>query len=226
MFTVALLTVSAVAQVRGMSPSGASQSQGTSVAPAPNTAVRGMVPIPLRNGNVPIPGFPGPLIPEAMGIRNPFFNSNVSANGVQLGQQFHLNGFFPFAPIFWPPSFPDYTMQPAQPVPEEPKPPAPTIFERRPVVQRYADPTSTRTAQRDETHETPAQPEREQEPTLLIFKDGRRVEIGNYAIFGDAVYELSPDYRKIPLSELNLPGTVKENEARGTEFHVPGQKGG
>ena len=57
--------------------------------------------------------------------------------------------------------------------------------------------------------------------TLLIFKDGRRLEIANYAIMGTTVYVFAGDRRKIPLTELDLDATVKANEDRGTDFHVP-----
>jgi hypothetical protein len=57
--------------------------------------------------------------------------------------------------------------------------------------------------------------------TLLIFKDGRQMEVSNYAIMGTTVYVFTGDRRKIPLSELNLDATVKANEQRGTDFHVP-----
>jgi hypothetical protein len=57
--------------------------------------------------------------------------------------------------------------------------------------------------------------------TLLIFKDGRRLEIANYAIMGTTVYVFAGDRRKIPLTDLDVDATVKANEDRGTDFHVP-----
>jgi hypothetical protein len=57
--------------------------------------------------------------------------------------------------------------------------------------------------------------------TLLIFKDGRQMEVANYAIMGSTVYLFAGDRRKIPLSDLDLDATVKANEERGTDFHVP-----
>ena len=57
--------------------------------------------------------------------------------------------------------------------------------------------------------------------TLLIFKDGRQMEVSNYAIMGTTVYVFTGDRRKIPLSELDVDATVKANEQRGTDFHVP-----
>ena len=57
--------------------------------------------------------------------------------------------------------------------------------------------------------------------TLLIFKDGRQMEVSNYAIMGTTVYVFTGDRRKIPLNELDVDATVKANEQRGTDFHVP-----
>lgn len=57
--------------------------------------------------------------------------------------------------------------------------------------------------------------------TLLIFKDGHRLEISNYAIMGTTVYVFAGDRRKIPLTELDIDSTIKANEERGTDFHVP-----
>ncbi len=59
--------------------------------------------------------------------------------------------------------------------------------------------------------------------TLLIFKDGHRMEIANYAIMGSTVYLFAGDHRKISLSDLDLDATVKANEERGTDFRVPAQ---
>lgn len=69
-----------------------------------------------------------------------------------------------------------------------------------------------------------AQPVAEQPSTVLIFKDGRQVEVGNYAIVGATLYELNEGRsRKVQLADLDLPATVKENDNRGVEFQVPPQ---
>ena len=47
------------------------------------------------------------------------------------------------------------------------------------------------------------------------------MEVSNYAIMGTTVYVFTGDRRKIPLSELDVDATVKANEQRGTDFHVP-----
>jgi len=69
-----------------------------------------------------------------------------------------------------------------------------------------------------------AQPVADQPSTVLIFKDGRQVEVGNYAIVGATLYELNDGRsRKVQLADLDLPATVKENDDRGVEFQVPPQ---
>jgi hypothetical protein len=58
--------------------------------------------------------------------------------------------------------------------------------------------------------------------TVLVFRDQRRVEIRNYAIVGQTIWNFaSPRTQKIPLSDLDLDATVKANEDRGLTFRVP-----
>ena len=55
-------------------------------------------------------------------------------------------------------------------------------------------------------------------PTTLVFKDGRRLEIHNYAMVGQALWALDGGFRKIPLADLDLDATQKENRERGVRF--------
>jgi hypothetical protein len=57
--------------------------------------------------------------------------------------------------------------------------------------------------------------------TLLVFKDGHRLEVSNYAIMGTTVYVFAGDRRKIPVAELDVDATVRANDERGTDFHLP-----
>jgi hypothetical protein len=63
--------------------------------------------------------------------------------------------------------------------------------------------------------------ERPATPTILVFQDGRRVEVQNYAIVGPTIYEFTPERRKLVLAELDVDTTVKVNEERGVIFKVP-----
>jgi len=100
-----------------------------------------------------------------------------------------------------------------------------TVFENRPgyrppppVLEQSAPTASREPAQ-------PAQPEAkvaDQAPTILVFRDGRQLEVSNYAIQGETLYNLSGDGpRKIKLADLDLAKTVKLNDERGNEFRLP-----
>ena len=58
--------------------------------------------------------------------------------------------------------------------------------------------------------------------TVLVFRDQHTKEIENYAIVGDTLWEFAPQKTvKIPLSELDIPATIKANQDRGVTFSVP-----
>jgi hypothetical protein len=67
----------------------------------------------------------------------------------------------------------------------------------------------------------------QEEATILIFRDGHRMELHNYAIVGDQILNFSNSGpRKIPLNELDLAATQHANDDRGVEFLVPVATGG
>jgi hypothetical protein len=96
----------------------------------------------------------------------------------------------------------------------------PTIFDRRGSGPGSYIPPS---------YEGPAHPQAEQDssdspqiPTTLIFKDGHQLEIQNYAVVGQTLYDLTPGHsRKIALADLDLPATQKQNDDRGVTFQLP-----
>jgi hypothetical protein len=116
----------------------------------------------------------------------------------------------------------------------EAEPPAPTVFERRPSQgygaagnrgddSRYGD-HYLDARERDARQPEPSAPEPRVEDnvsTVLIFRDGHRDEIKNYAIMGTTLFVFAGPHRKIPLAELDLDATVRENDDRGIEFQVP-----
>jgi len=56
-------------------------------------------------------------------------------------------------------------------------------------------------------------------PTVLVFRDGHRVEIQNYAIIGQTLWVLDEKTStKISISDLDLDATQKENRGRGLRF--------
>ncbi|MGC2108939.1 MAG: hypothetical protein WA655_05440 [Candidatus Korobacteraceae bacterium] len=58
--------------------------------------------------------------------------------------------------------------------------------------------------------------------TVLIYRDGHAEEIENYAIVGKTLWVFNEARaKKIPLAELDLPATKRDNEDRGINFVVP-----
>jgi hypothetical protein len=59
-------------------------------------------------------------------------------------------------------------------------------------------------------------------PTTLVFRNGRRTSIQNFAIVGQTLWILDDGTTsKIPLSDLNLPATQEENRNKGVRFPLP-----
>lgn len=101
----------------------------------------------------------------------------------------------------------------------------PTIFDRRgsgaqsyiPPVPNAPDPHPHQVAASD-----PSQAESEADPTMLIFKDGHQLEVGNYAIVGHNLYDMSPGHSgKVALADIDVTATQKQNEQHGVKFQVP-----
>jgi hypothetical protein len=95
----------------------------------------------------------------------------------------------------------------------------PTIFDRRGSgPDSYVPPSS---AASEETAQADPDPE-PQPPTTLIFKDGHQLEVNNYAIVSQTLYDLTPGHaRKIALADLDLPATQKQNDDHGVVFQLP-----
>jgi hypothetical protein len=127
---------------------------------------------------------------------------------------------FPFVasyPYVYPPMAADYSSQPAQQVQQ------PVYVQDnsglRDEVSRLADEVQ-RLRDEQAQQRTPAPSARETPaPTTLVYRDGRRVEVQNYAIVGQTLWVFNETHaRKVPLSELDLTATRAVNEQRGVEF--------
>lgn len=101
----------------------------------------------------------------------------------------------------------------------------PTVLDRRGSGERsyvppVSDSNSSYTSARPQS--PPADPEPAGDPTLLVFRDGHQLEVGNYAIVGSTLFDLTPGHsRKVPLSDLDLEATRKQNDDRGVVFQLP-----
>jgi len=107
----------------------------------------------------------------------------------------------------------------------------PTIFDRRgsgQAARSYADVYPERTnrqgaeaeaAPNDQSTETLVA---DQPATVLVFKDGHQVQVQNYAVVGDMLYDLTPGHHhKIAIADLDLKATAKQNDDLGINFQLP-----
>jgi hypothetical protein len=110
-----------------------------------------------------------------------------------------------------------------------------TIFDRRGSGRANRDGYDDRHADRGRRDEEERQsaapeqvapptptPEADQPQTVLVFKDGHQLEVQNYAVIGDMLYDLTPGHRrKVALAELDLTATATQNDDRGIDFELP-----
>jgi hypothetical protein len=152
---------------------------------------------------------------------NPFFSGNVNPPVFGFGRHrdgFRRHSFFPagfVTPVYVP--YPEYVAV---------EPDDDYSYSRGRIYDEdSAD--RVRGSQRSGDREpapAPATAEsvQDQPPTVLVFKDGHKAEVGNYAIVGDTLFELSGGRtRKILLADLDLSATEKANDDLGIDFRVP-----
>ena len=144
-----------------------------------------------------------------------------------------------YSPYIWPTTFynePAYSVYSAPPVYSEPAP----VVSQNEVELAYQ--VGQLSAQIDQLRQQQQQQQQQQginsytqpvpqpqdsvqritTPTVLVFRDGRRMEIQNYAIVGETLWVLDERVAtKIALADLDLDATQKENRGRGMRFLLP-----
>jgi hypothetical protein len=89
--------------------------------------------------------------------------------------------------------------------------------DRRPALEARNQPERAPEAKAEPAKEEPPAP-----PTVLVYRDGHRQEVRDYAIVDKTLYVLSDrTAKKIALDTIDLDATVKANEDRGVTFTVP-----
>lgn len=165
---------------------------------------------------------------------NPLFpvNPNPPRSGRHVGQHRNHRQFLDQSVALYPVIYPVPYEVPVEEAAEGPEDYSggPTIFDRRGPGTRYDDRSAEPAPREPRPVEATAEPAapvveapvEDQPQTVLIFKDGHQAEVSNYAIVGDTLFDLSEGRRhKIPLSDLDLGATVRQNDDRGIDFKVP-----
>ena len=197
------------------------------------------------------PGVPASITslgPNGLQPSNPGFNNpgcctlfQVNPNPARGQRNHHRSGqFFPgggavYVPYAYPvvigESGPDDAADQQQLQRDEDYRGGPTIFDRRGPGQEarsYADAYAPRSSRSETEADSAAAPSPVETPvadqpqTVLVFKDGHQLEVQNYAVIGETLYDLTPGrHHKIPLADLDLTSTARQNDDRGIDFRLP-----
>lgn len=225
-----VLVPAAIAQINGTPASVTSINSGGRLSSAPG-----------------VPASVTSLGPNGIQPNNPFFNQPaccinplfpVNPNPPLIRRHHHQRGqFFPAggAAVYIPYAYPvvgeyeamDGAADQVENRRAEDDRGGPTIFDRRgpgTPDRSYADAYPERSDRpQTATEAAPAETSVADQPqTLLVFKDGHQLEVQDYAVIGDMLYDLTPGrHHKIPLAELDLASTAKQNDERGIDFKLP-----
>jgi len=90
------------------------------------------------------------------------------------------------------------------------------------VPPSYAGPAHAQDAPAEGASGADSASEPPPRPTTLVFQDGHQLEVDNYAIVSQTLYDLTPGHpRKIALADLDLAATEKQNDEHGICFQLP-----
>ena len=191
-----------------------------------------------QGGVVLNPGGCGPnpaLIPSAMGCNTErIFYPSVNYRTGQVEFRTHnthvrsprgWNGpvVYPY-PVYTYPvmQYSDYTQPEEEVAPPPPQPAQPVEVHIVVEDKRAEQPEAVPQEQLAPPPVSAAAPAPQKPPTVLVYRDGHREEVQNYAIVGQTLYDLGTFVaHKIPLASLDLKQTVKANEDLGLDFTLP-----
>jgi hypothetical protein len=234
---VLVLVSSSPAQINSATASGGS---GHSMSVAPPT---GSIAPPTGRSASVAPPTAAPFIHN--GFATSSWGNNHSAGSAHHSGQHHHRGnnagVYPYYYPYWygaPVPYADATDADNEDDEDDPEyQGGPTVFDRRGSGEAsYVPPSYPGPAHRQPqvAQETSAQgevpPESDSQPaveppppaTILVFKDGHQLEVDNYAIVSQTLYDLTRGHpRKIALADLDLPATQKQNEDHGVSFQLP-----
>lgn len=235
---MALLAPVSQAQLPGTTGNDSAQhsARPATVMPA-RGAHPGVMPTPMGVSPAPAPAFP---TPTPIGV--PPLLPTPGANNTGFHHHHHDNFVGGTYPVYVPvPAVVDpYSMYPPGPdqadqqTDDQAVVSGPTVFERRTPDEmslETSDPGLEGTQPASSADDSSAaansvaagtQTAEPQEPSVLVFNDGHQLEVQNYAIVSDFLYDFTPGHmHKVPLSQLDLPATVKANDERGVDFTLP-----
>ena len=186
-------------------------------------------------------GVPGPRITSGLNGLPAFSNRHYQYGCYPCGPEHGGRGhefdgrgqsyfpYFGFVPLFGSYAFPTYVGDQPQAPPPEPPPVDPTataltdevgrlredIQQLKSMAEAQAQPPAAAPAPAD-----PSAPPAPPEPaTIIVLRDGRRLETTNYAVMDQTLWNFSSrPVQKIPLSSVDVNASQKANAERGIDF--------
>jgi hypothetical protein len=159
-------------------------------------------------------------------LRSHVFFGNTCLGDPLFCRSFFFRRRFQFAqPVLWP--YPDYTAQSYQVAGQAPEGATDQDYDLAEEVGRLAGEVEQL---RDERRVSAERAQRDPRPsdedkartTVLVFRDGRRDEVQNYAIISDTLWVFTKQRaRKIRVADLDVKATKEMNADRGVEFQLP-----
>jgi len=214
-FALALLAVAtsvvASAQIHGVPPSVTSMGPGRSATPGVRASVTSLGPR----------GFSGTFSSGRVGSGIAFGHHPRFITGSR-NRAFHSH-FYPFVGSYYWPYYGyngwDYPYDGYDPTAyQQQSQPVVVVVDPKSGDDRYGE----HSFDEPRTSQAPPAPAGEQDPTVLVFRDGHQQEIRNYAIVGPMLWDFgAKGTHKIPLSDLDLDTTRKLNDERGVDFVLP-----
>jgi hypothetical protein len=96
------------------------------------------------------------------------------------------------------------------------------VHEESAAAHKSISPSGQSVETREPAAKTPEPSAPAVEPkTVLVYRDGHKEEIVNYAIVGDELFDFTSGRRKIAIAVLDIPATIKANDERGMDFQLP-----
>jgi hypothetical protein len=213
-FTLALLTLATAVVVNAQVHGG--RSSGTSMGSA-RGATHGFRASASSAGPR---GFAGGFSAHRVGSGTAFRHHPGFVTG-RRDHDFHRRYFYPgiVGPYYWPYYGSDY---PYDAYDSNAYQQNQAVVDSTPDDDRYGDHSFNESRSSPRQAQAPPAPAEEQDPTVLVFRDGHKQEIRNYAIVGQMLWDFgAKGTHKIPLADLDLDTTRKLNDERGVDFVLP-----
>ena len=161
--------------------------------------------------------FGGPATMPAVAFDRRYFRVPLAGSPYSLPPADVFQPFVYASPI--------YTVEPHRPIQAIPSHDSKQVNELLHEVKRLAREVQRLREEQRQSSQTPPEPPQSTEETslpVLVFQDGRQMEVQGYAIVGQTLWAFTErSSTQIPIADLDLEATQKLNADHGVRFPLP-----